>query len=643
VWAARVVDAEDGMAILTKSMAQVRQWFASKRNSPLFRYGFAVVTVAVGFGITWSIAPMRAQSPGALALTAVVLSALYAGLGPGLLATAISLVIINQYFVPPHPYQVLPAAVSDVTRLMVFTTMAVLVSSLSDKRRRAEQKLRQREEHFRLLIENTSDIVTILGPDGMVRYQSPSLQRDLGYAADELIGQNVFNFIREEDLARVAAKFQSGVNKPGATSPPVEVRFRAKDGSWRTLECVGKNLLHEPGVAGIVIHSRDITARKQLLMEQAARKEAEAAQRRFHDLVEGLEAIVWEAEPNGSFTFVSRRAETMLGYAPEQWIKSDSWVRHIYAEDREHVFGLLRRRASDVPNDCEYRAVTAAGRLLWLRMIVYPLRDESGRICQLRGLIVDVTERRQAEAALRTSERLATTGRLAASIAHEINNPMAAVTNLIYLIQNVPGVDDSVRQYARMAQEELSRMAHITRQMLGFYRESSKSVPVQITELLDSVFELYGRRIRNSGAIIEKTYEPVPAIDIFPGEMRQVFSNLLLNALDAVAEGGRVRIHVYASPDWRDPRRSGVRVVIADNGPGIRAEHCQRFFEPFFTTKGQKGTGVGLWVSQGIVEKHEGSIRVWSGRQPGRSGTCFSIFLPQKQATAQASGAGSAA
>jgi signal transduction histidine kinase len=125
--------------------------------------------------------------------------------------------------------------------------------------------------------------------------------------------------------------------------------------------------------------------------------------------------------------------------------------------------------------------------------------------------------------------------------------------------------------------------------------------------------------------------------------MRQVFSNLLLNALDAVGEGGRVRVHVYASPDWRDPRRSGVRVVIADNGPGIRPEYCQRIFEPFFTTKGQKGTGLGLWVSQGIVEKHQGSIRVWSGRQPGRSGTCFSIFLPCGESSAQASGAGSAA
>jgi PAS domain S-box-containing protein len=646
VSAARTIDSEDGMAPVggDSTLARARGWFASHRSSRPFRYGFAAVTVAVAFGITWAVPPLRAQSPGALTFTAVVLSALYAGLGPGLIATAISVLIINTYFVPPHPSQVLPTAVADVVRLSVFTMVAVLISSLSDKRRRAEQKLRQREQYFRLLIENTSDIVTILGPDGVIRYQSPSLERDLGYAPNELVGQNVFKFVNPEDLPRVGAKFQSGVNKPGATSPPVELRFRAKDGSWRTLECVGKNLLDQPWVAGIVIHSRDITARKQLLMEQVARLEAEAAHRRFHDLVEGLDAIVWEAEPNGRFTFVSRRAEQILGYAPEQWVKSEGWLRHIVAEDRDRVLDLLQHPTPDVANDCEYRGVTSTGRLLWLRMIVYALRDDSGSVRQLRGLIVDVTERRQAEAALRTSERLATAGRLAATIAHEINNPMAAVTNLIYLIQNGPGVDDSARQYARLAQDELTRMAHITRQMLGFYRESAKSVAVQITEVLDGVLELYGRRIHHSGAVIEKLYEPVGPIEIYPGEMRQVFSNLLLNALDAVGEGGRVRVHVYNSADWRDPRRSGVRVVIADNGAGILPEHRQKIFEPFFTTKGQKGSGLGLWVSQGIVEKHQGSIRVHSGQQPGRSGTCFSVFLPRAQSgTAPAVGAGSAA
>lgn len=623
--------------------AKAVEWFQSRRNSLPFRYGFAGAICLLASVITWAIPALREQSPGTLMLTAVVLSALYAGLGPGLVATAISLAIISVYFVPPHPAHLLPTAVADLSRMVVFLMLAVLVSSLADKRRRAERKMRRREEHYRLLIENTSDIVTILGPDGLVRYQSPSLERVLGYAPDELVGQNIFAFVHSEDLARVAAKFQSGVAKPGATSPAVELRFHAKDGSWRTLECVGKNLLQEPWVAGIVIHSRDITARKQLLMEQAARIEAEAAQRRFHDLVEGLEAIVWEAEPDGRFTFVSRRAEQILGYAPEQWVQGDGWLRHIFAEDRERVLGLMHHPVPDGVNECEYRAVTSSGRLLWLRLIVYAMRDDTGRVRQLRGLIVDVTDRHQAEAALRTSERLAATGRLAASIAHEINNPMAAVTNLLYLIQNSPGLDDSALQYARLAQEELTRMAHITHQMLGFYRESAKSVAVQITDLLDSVLDLYGRRIRHSGARIEKQYEPVPPIHIYPGEMRQVFSNLLLNALDAVGEGGRVRVHVYPSRDWRDSRCTGVRIAIADNGPGIRPEICHRIFEPFFTTKGQKGTGLGLWVSQGIIGKHHGSIRVHSGRQPGRSGTCFAIFLPASVLPAQAAGADSAA
>jgi two-component system CheB/CheR fusion protein len=618
-------------------------WLNSRRRSRLFRYGFALAVCSLAFVLTWAIPPLKSRTPGALLFAAVIFSALYAGLGAGLVATGISLVILNVFFMPPHPSSFLPTAVTDITRLALFLLLAVVVSSLAEKRRRAEEKLRHREEHYRLLIENTSDLVTILGPDGVVRYHSPSSERVLGYAPDELINRNIFDFIHSEDLPRVLAKFNSGAAKPGATSPPIELRFRAKDGSWPTLECVAKNLLLEPLVAGIVVHSRDITTRKQLLMEQAARIEAEAAQRRFHDLVEGLDAIVWEAEPSGRFTFVSRRAEQILGYAPAQWVNGEGWLRHIFVEDRERVLALMRDPAADGANDCEYRAVTAFGRLLWLRLIVYAMRDDTGNVRQLRGLIVDVTDRRQAEAALRTSERLAATGRLAASIAHEINNPMAAVTNLIYLIQNSPGLDDSVREYTRLAQEELSRMAHITKQMLGFYRESAKPVPVQITELLDSVFDLYGRRIRNSGAVIEKQYRPVPPIQIYPGEMRQVFSNLLLNALDAVGEAGRVRIHVYRSCDWRDPRRTGVRVVIADNGPGIPSELCQRIFEPFFTTKGQKGTGLGLWVSQGIIQKHQGSIRMHSGRQPGRSGTCFSIFLPGEAEPAQAAGAGSAA
>ncbi len=253
-----------------KAAERAERWFVSHRASRRFRYGFAVAICLSAILVTWAVPPLKSQSPSTLMLTAIVVTALYAGLGPGLLATAISLAIIDFYFIPPHP-RLLPTAVADLARLTVFLLLAVLVSSLADKRRRAEEELRRKEEHFRLLIESTSDIVTILGREGVVLYQSPSFERDLGYEPNELVGQNVFGFIYGDDLPLVTAKFQSGVNKPGATSPAIELRFRAKDGSFRTMECVAKNLLHEPWVAGIVVHSRDITARKELQREQAAR------------------------------------------------------------------------------------------------------------------------------------------------------------------------------------------------------------------------------------------------------------------------------------------------------------------------------------------------------------------------------------
>jgi signal transduction histidine kinase len=273
--------------------------------------------------------------------------------------------------------------------------------------------------------------------------------------------------------------------------------------------------------------------------------------------------------------------------------------------------------------------------------------------------MVDITERKQAEEALRLSEKLAATGRLAASIAHEINNPMAAVTNLLYLIENQPEISDETRRFARLAEDEMARVSHITRQMLGFYRDSVAPMPVHMNEVLKKVVELYARRMADQKISVECEFEETPAIWAFPGEMRQVFSNLLLNAVQAVGRGGRIRLRVARAHDWRDMQRGGVRITFADNGHGIRPEHRQRLFEPFFSTRGQNGTGLGLWVSYGIVQKHGGAIRVRSsagaasGSGPQRSGTCFSIFIPsesnimrgaaQDAATSAAKAAGGAA
>lgn len=613
----------------------------SRRDNRLFSSLVAVLLTVAAFAITWLIPPLRAQVPATAFLMAVVFSAFYGGIIPGLFSAGLSLFLVNLMVAVSHTNPFASTRLADVSRVVVFLVMALVVSFLNHQRRRAEERLRLREHHLRQLVENTSDIITILQPDGTIAYESPSAERVTGHAPESLLGKSVFEFIHPEDHEAAHTSLAKLLAIPGGTSEPLEVRFATADGGYRTLEAIGKNLTEEPGIGGLLIHSRDISVRKQLVREKMARVEAEAAKRRFHDLVQGLELVVWEANPaNGDFAFVSRKVQDILGFTPESWLGS-GWKQHVCEEDRQRVESYWQHARQLATSDCEYRGMSATGRLLWLRLVTYVDHDENGHIQQMRGLILDITERHQAEATLRLTERLAATGRLAASIAHEINNPMAAVTNLVYLIENYPGVDEQARQFARLAQEELKRMAHITRQMLGFYRESTDAGRVRISELLEGVLDLYDRRIKNSGVRVRVQIDAAPEVNVFAGEIRQVLSNLLINALDATPSGGQVVIRIREARDWADSARLGTRITFADNGLGIPLELRRKVFEPFFTTKGQKGTGLGLWVSEGIVHKHQGRLRVRSTQANGRSGTCFSIFLPA--AEEQAAGASTAA
>jgi signal transduction histidine kinase len=229
--------------------------------------------------------------------------------------------------------------------------------------------------------------------------------------------------------------------------------------------------------------------------------------------------------------------------------------------------------------------------------------------------------------ALRNSERLATTGRLAATIAHEIHNPLDTVGNLLYLIGQGTQ-EDGTREYASMASSELVRVTQMTQQMLSFQREAAKPVLVNIGEILDSVTALYERKIQTAGIRLERQVEFDGQILALPGELRQIFANLLSNAIEAVgSRRGTITLRAYASRDWQR-RLPGLRVVVADDGPGIPAEVRSKIFEPFFTTKGEGGTGLGLWIASDILRKYDGTIRLRSSTQAHHSGTCFTLFLP---------------
>jgi two-component system CheB/CheR fusion protein len=241
--------------------------------------------------------------------------------------------------------------------------------------------------------------------------------------------------------------------------------------------------------------------------------------------------------------------------------------------------------------------------------------------------LTDMTKRKKIEAALIQAEKLAIASRLAASIAHEINNPLEAITNLLYLAST--GDDAAVaKSYAAQALEEIGRVSHITQQTLKFYRQATAPSSVQIAEILDSLLVLFNGKFLFNNIQIHRQYREGPPLLCLAGDLRQIFANIIVNAIDAMASGGSLTFRVSTSFDWRDRERFGIRTTIVDTGIGMNTETLGRIYEPFFTTKNETGTGLGMWVSSQLVERLQGDLRVWSTTRPGRSGTAFSLFLP---------------
>jgi len=229
---------------------------------------------------------------------------------------------------------------------------------------------------------------------------------------------------------------------------------------------------------------------------------------------------------------------------------------------------------------------------------------------------------------LRENQKLITIGRLAASIAHEINNPLESITNLLFLLGEEKDLSPTVSSYLALAQRELDRVAQISRQTLKFSRETTGPVRAHIDELLDEVLTLYSRRIMEKNLRVERQYDCREEAFVYPGEMRQVLSNLITNAVEASSMRGRLRLRIRSTRSWTDPGVRGVRISVGDNGSGIPADVQRRLGEPFFTTKGQRGTGLGLWVTRSIIHRYGGEIQLRSSVDATRHGTVFSIFLP---------------
>ncbi len=345
------------------------------------------------------------------------------------------------------------------------------------------------------------------------------------------------------------------------------------------------------------------------------------------ELLELATEAIMVRDLNGAVQFWNRGAETLYGWSREEVAGCDmhQLLQSTFPVPREEIEGILRERKSWQGNLTQ-RTRDGAEIVVACRKTI---NEEGNAILEVSR---DITAQLQAEEALRETEKLAAMGRVAGIIAHEINNPLAAITNTLYLVRHHPSLDDTARHFADLAEQELQRVSHITRQTLSFYRESKQPIAVNLSELLDDVLELQERVLHSSHIKLHKNYASVPIVQGFPVELRQVFLNLIGNAVQAMPTGGDLCIFVRETTEWTTQRR-GTAISILDTGVGIRPEDARRLFQPFFSTKSTKGTGLGLWISKGIVQKYYGNLTCRSHRTANGCVTCFRVFFPMSGGT----------
>ena len=479
---------------------------------------------------------------------------------------------------------------------------------------------RQTERERRLydtILSNTPDLAYVFDLNHRFIYANKALLTMWGRTWEDAIGKNCLELgyppwhaeMHDREIEHVIA-----------TKNPIrgEVPFTGTDGR-RIYDYIFVPVLSPSGeVEAIAGTTRDITERTQA---QDAIRHSEERLRAFltasADVIYTMSADWSEMRQMEGKEFVVDTAEPITGWL-DKYIHRDDQPRVTAA-----IIEAIRTRSVF---ELEHRVLRVDGSLGWTFSRAVPLLNADGEIVEWFGAAADITEQKTAEQALRRSEKLAATGRLAATMAHEINNPLEAVTNLVYLAKSLASETD-VREYLAAAERELARVSHLTKQTLGFYRQTAGISNMRLAAIVNSLIAVFSSRIRNKEVEVETQIRSDPEIFAVPGEVRQVIANLLTNGIDAVPQGGRIRIRVSAATQ-RASNTAGVRLTIGDNGCGIASHLRPQLFEPFVSSNKEVGTGLGLWICKTIVEKHGGTISLKTSTKRDGSWTVFSVFLP---------------
>jgi len=507
------------------------------------------------------------------------------------------------------------------------------------KASRAEKSLRESEERYRFLVQNSIDIVTIIDEKGIINYVSPSIEFIAGYKPSELEGKDNFIFFHPDDQQMFRELLVNNLSRYNVPCN-FEYRFRHASGHWIDLESTAVNLMNSPGIKGILINTHDITRRRK------AERETEEWKNRYELLALSAGNVIYDYDLLTDEIVCGGSLKSTLGYEPaNNPFALAEWKNLIHPDEKEKIFNLwTSARETGSVFKAEYHFLHKNGHYILLQDTGYPLFDNKGNVIKYIGVLIDMTEsgqlkeeREQLEEQLRQAQKMESIGRLAGGVAHDFNNLLTPILCYAELLRYSIHPSDERSGQLKQIVDAAKKARDLTRQLLAFSRRQALQVKsVDLGHIVSAMEKLLRRTIReNIQLVISPPFAPC-SVMADTGQVEQILMNLAVNAQDAMPDGGVMSIKVshmeldetacMGRPDAK-PGSYGL-LVVSDTGCGMDEETKKRIFEPFFSTKGEAGTGLGLATVYGIVKQHQGNIWVYS--EPG-SGTCFKIFLPASE------------